>query len=283
MRTSWSWLSCPKIISGEPLIMGVLNVTPDSFSDGGLHLSVDQAVSHASVLISEGADIIDVGGESSRPGALPVSVDVERERVIPVIKAIKSIHPNVMISVDTMKSIIAEQAINAGACIINDISGFRDPNMIELAARTKVGVVVMHMRGIPTTMQSGDLSTNDIVSEVCDWLSDRCQALKTAGVSSDSISIDPGIGFGKTLEQNLSLIRGIPLIKERLGYSILIGTSRKSFIGLLTKQPVDQGLSGALASSFYSLQQGASICRVHDVASLRDYLTVWKALEDQNP
>ena len=141
----------------------------------------------------------------------------------------------------------------------------------------------MHMRGIPTTMQSGDLSTNDIVSEVCDWLSNRCQALKNAGVSSDSISIDPGIGFGKTLEQNLSLIRGIPLIKERLGYSILIGTSRKSFIGLLTKQPVDQRLSGTLASSFYSLQQGASICRVHDVASLRDYLTVWKALEDQNP
>lgn len=257
----------------HPLIMGALNVTPDSFSDGGRFSHKAAAVKRALQMIDEGADIIDVGGESSRPGAYPVPEKEELRRVIPVIEAIrkKSIIP---ISVDTTKAAVAEAALAAGATLINDIGGFRDPEMAAVAARHKAPVVVMHMRGDPRTMQKHP-RYKDVVGEVCEWLAARCAGLEQQGVAK--IIVDPGIGFGKTVAHNLALVAGFSRIAS-LGYPALLGASRKSFIGAITGAAVGDRLPGTLAVHLVGVLAGASIVRVHDVAAHRQALDILLAV-----
>ncbi len=257
----------------RPLIMGVLNVTPDSFSDGGRFSPKGAAVRRALQMVREGAGIIDIGGESSRPGALPVSEKEELRRVIPVIAALRK-KSAVPISIDTVKPAVAEAALAAGADIINDISGFRNPAMAAVAARRKVPVVVMHMKGEPRTMQK-DPRYKDVVAEVAGWLKAQCAMLERQGVKK--IIVDPGIGFGKSVAHNMALLRGLGRIAA-LGYPLLVGASRKSFIGALTGAPVDDRLPGTLAAHLWAVQEGASIIRVHDVAAHRQALLVAAAL-----
>jgi dihydropteroate synthase len=248
------------------LLMGVLNVTPDSFSDGGAFFSLDRAVAHGEQMIAEAADIIDIGGESTRPGSAFVSAEEELQRVIPVIERLAAKSP-VPISVDTTKSSVARAAIEAGAEIVNDISALRfDPLIADEAAKAKAGLVLMHSRGTPKTMQQLP-PVDDIMSEVISGLRKSLLVAAERGVARDSIAIDPGVGFGKTLEQNVDLIARLDqLTSEFPEFPIMIGTSRKSFIGkLLDNAPADQRLHGTIASVTASILKGAHIVRVHDV------------------
>ncbi len=245
-------------------IMGVLNITPDSFSDGGTYLNLDNALTHAKNMVANGATIIDIGGESSRPGAEPVPEVVELERVIPIIKALDSERLNVLLSIDTTKAIVAKQAIESGAHIINDITALRgDDDMTRVAADTEAGVILMHMKGTPRTMQSAPKYV-DVVQEVYkaleQWISDAVRK----GIDSDRIIIDPGIGFGKTIHQNIQILRKLEEF-QRLNKPILIGTSRKSFIGNLLDLPVTDRVEGTLATVCWAITHGADIVRVHDV------------------
>ena len=259
------------------LVMGILNVTPDSFSDGGRFVDVDAAVSHALKMVDDGANIIDVGGESTRPGADAVSSAVELERTIPVIRAL-SAHSAVNISIDTTKSSVARAAIEAGASIVNDVSAMtHDPSMLEVAAEYEAGIVLMHMRGRPKDMQTGDLSDPDMTSTVVDYLRKRMDALSNAGVSIDRIALDPGIGFGKTVEQNISLISSLNHLVG-LGRPIMLGVSRKSMLGAITGRPVEERLAATCAAHVIGIQNGAHILRVHDVAEARDVILVNNAL-----
>jgi dihydropteroate synthase len=255
--------------------MGIVNVTPDSFSDGGQFTGSREAIDHALRLYDEGADILDIGGESTRPGSIPVSVQTERQRVIPVIKGIRK-HRNAVISVDTYKSETAESALEAGACIINDISALRaDRRMAEIIARYRASVVLMHMKGEPETMQE-DPHYDDVVDEVYTFLKDRITFAKQAGISQ--IIIDPGIGFGKRLIDNLELQRSIRHFTS-LGKPVLIGVSRKSFIGAILDLPVDQRLEGSLAAAVVGVLHGVSIVRVHDVGATRRAIRVTEAIK----
>jgi dihydropteroate synthase len=239
-----------------PLVMGVLNVTPDSFSDGGRLLDPDAAVAHGLAMVAEGADVVDVGGESTRPGAEPVPADEERRRVLPVVEALA---PSVRVSIDTAKASVAEAAIERGATLVNDVSA----SLHEVAAAAGVGWVAMHMKGTPRTMQEAP-HYDDVVAEVRDHLVARAEAALTAGV--DEIWIDPGIGFGKTVGHNLSLLRALPALVAT-GFPVVVGTSRKSFLGKLAGgAPVDDRLEGSLATAVYAMAQGAAMVRVHDVA-----------------
>lgn len=245
-------------------IMGVLNVTPDSFSDGGAYLNINTAITHAKTMVAEGATIIDIGGESSRPGAKPVPVNVELERVLPVIRALVSEQLDVPISIDTTKAVVAKHALEAGAHIINDITALRgDTAMAQVAAEMEAGVILMHMKGTPRTMQRSP-HYKDVVKEVCkalkNWINDASQN----GIAPDRIIVDPGIGFGKTTEQNLQILKQLELFKQ-LNKPILIGTSRKSFIGNLLKLPVTERVEGTLATVCWAIAHGADIVRVHDV------------------
>ena len=236
--------------------MGVLNVTPDSFSDGGRYLDVDAAVAHGLRMVAEGADIVDVGGESTRPGAAPVDGDVERSRVVPVIAALA---PEVRVSIDTRKAAVAEAAIAAGATLVNDVSATLWP----VAAAAGVGWVAMHMRGTPETMQR-EAHYDDVVGVVRAFLTARAAQAREAGV--DEVWIDPGIGFGKTRAHNLALLRGLGTLAA-IGEPLLVGTSRKSFLGELAGgAPADDRLEGSLATAVWSMTQGAAMVRVHDVA-----------------
>jgi dihydropteroate synthase len=258
-------------------IMGILNVTPDSFSDGGQFLDVDRAVSRALQMVEEGAYIIDVGGESSRPGADPVSEKEELSRVLPVIKGIRE-KSQILLSIDTYKSGVAEQALQAGVSIINDISGLRsDPGMINVAKDFDCPVVVMHMKGTPRTMQKNP-SYLDVCQEVNDFFNERIEFLGKNGITK--IILDPGIGFGKRLEDNLTLIRCCETFKQ-FGLPVLVGTSRKSFLGLITGRPEDQRLAGTLATIQPLVQQGVNILRVHDVQETKDFLKVIEALNPE--
>ena len=239
--------------------MGVLNVTPDSFSDGGKFLSLDKAIEHAKKMIYEGADIIDVGGESSRPGSAPVSEEEELRRVLPVIEQLAK--ENVRISIDTYKPKVAEACIKMGATIVNDIGGLSNPAMIQVVAEHKVGVIIMHMQGKPKSMQQ-DIHYGDLVDDIKHFFQDKIAAAKEAGV--EEIILDPGIGFGKTVEHNLLLLKRLEEFSS-LGYPLLIGTSRKSFIGKVTGAEVDDRLPGSIASNVIGILHGASIIRVHDV------------------
>ncbi len=250
-------------LGSRTLIMGILNVTPDSFSDGGLFAEVEKAVEHAKNMVAEGADIIDVGGESSRPGADTVSVEVEKARVLPVIERLAGT-VEVPISIDTYKSSVARDALNMGACMVNDITALRgDPDMASVVAEAGVPVVLMHMKGTPRDMQL-DPHYDSLISEITSFLSIRIQAAMDAGISQNQIIIDPGIGFGKTVAHNLEIIRRLSEFKP-LGKPILIGTSRKSFIGKVLGLSTDDRLEGTAASIAVAIANGADIVRIHDV------------------
>jgi dihydropteroate synthase len=255
--------------------MGVLNVTPDSFSDGGLHFAETDAVAAAGAMVSQGADLIDVGGESSRPGAEPVDVAEELRRVVPVVERLAA--EGVTVSVDTSKAPVADRAIAAGASVINDVTGAVSPAMAELLAESGVGVVIMHMQGTPRDMQV-DPTYKEVVADVARWLSERAQSLVAAGVAADQIAIDPGIGFGKTLRHNLELLNRLSEISD-LGFPVVLGTSRKSFLGKLTGivDPMRRDEATAITTAM-GYDRGARVFRVHDVARSRAALRVAAAI-----
>jgi dihydropteroate synthase len=259
----------------RPLVMGILNVTPDSFSDGGRFDDPAAAVSQALRLIEEGAAILDVGGESTRPGAEPVPVAAEIARVRPVV--LRFAHEAVPVSVDTRHAEVAAACVEAGASIINDVSGFSAPEMIDVATRCDAGVVVMHMLGEPLTMQD-DPHYDDVINEVGGYLIAQAAMLEASGVARERIAIDPGIGFGKTFEHNMELMRRLPELAE-LGYPLLLGTSRKRFVGAVTgvEEPGER-LGGSLASALYAAARGADVLRVHDVAATVQALAMQSAL-----
>ncbi len=254
-------------IGGTTHIMGVLNVTPDSFSDGGAYLEVDTAIVHARTMVAEGATILDIGGESSRPGAEPVPIDVELDRVLPVIRALKTEQLNVPISIDTTKAVVAQEALEAGAHIINDITALQgDSAMVDVAVEMEAGVILMHMKGTPRTMQQTPYY-EDVVKEIYDNLEEWIDRSVDKGIEPNRIIIDPGIGFGKTTEQNLQILKKLSVFKQ-LNRPILIGTSRKSFIGNLLDVPVTERVEGTIATVCWSIVQGADIVRVHDVKAV---------------
>lgn len=246
----------------RPLVMGILNVTPDSFSDGGRHCTHAAAVEHGLRLVAEGADIVDIGGESTRPGAAPVSPDEELARIIGVIKELAA-RTEAPLSVDTRHPAVARAALKAGAAIINDVTGLADPAMVSLVRKYGAGAVIMHMQGEPRSMQHTP-TYDDVVGEVRDWLAARVAGLTAAGIDPESLAIDPGIGFGKTLEHNLALLGSLRELAA-IGPPLLVGLSRKRFIGELTGAAVDDRLSGSLAGLVWCIWQGVSIMRVHDV------------------
>jgi len=249
------------------LIMGVLNVTPDSFSDGGLYADAGIAVNQAKEMVAQGADIIDIGGESSRPGSDPVPMDEELRRVLPVIKRLAQ-ESDVPISIDTYKSTVAEHALKAGAHIVNDISGLNfDPNMAKVAADYGAPVILMHIQGTPKNMQISP-KYHSLISEIISYLRNSIEHAETVGVSPEKIIIDPGIGFGKTMEHNLEIIRRLKEFRC-LGKPILIGTSRKSFIGKILDLPVEERVEGTLATVVASIINGADILRVHDIKQVQ--------------
>jgi dihydropteroate synthase len=257
----------------DPVIMGVLNVTPDSFSEHGLFLETPAAVAHGLGLERDGAAIIDVGGESTRPGAQPVPGLLERERVVPVIEGLVRAGTASTISIDTTKLEVAEAALDAGATYVNDVSAFRvDPEMAGLVADRGVGCCLMHMRGEPLTMQR-DPRYDDVVDDVRAFLEERLDWAVREGVSEQRIMLDPGIGFGKTVAHNLELLRRLDELCT-LGRPIVVGTSRKSFLAKLTGRPDGDRLAGTIATNVLALERGASVFRVHDAAPLRDALAV---------
>ncbi len=260
----------------RPLVMGVVNVTPDSFSDGGSFAKPDAAIAHARRLSAEGADIVDIGAESTRPGAAPVTPHEELARLLPVLEALRELQ--VPLSVDTRRARVMLAAIAAGADMINDVEGFRSPESIAAVCDSPVACCVMHMLGEPSTMQQAP-GYRDVASEVDEWLYARTRALRLAGVDASRIAIDPGIGFGKTLEDNLRLLRELPRLAGH-GFPVLVGLSRKSLIGALTGRPAGERLAGSLAAMLAAVARGARIVRVHDVAATRDALAVWNAIED---
>jgi dihydropteroate synthase len=260
----------------NPVVMGILNVTPDSFSDGGRYDRLDVAVEHAIAMVEGGAGIIDVGGESTRPGAAPVSDEEELRRVIPVIEAIVR-RVEVPISIDTSKPAVMHAAVDAGATLINDVYALRAAGALETAARTHAGICLMHMQGEPRTMQS-EPKYEDVVGEVRAFLAERVAACTDVGVSADRLVLDPGIGFGKRLKHNLALLASLPDlgVQDR---PILVGVSRKSMFGTLLGRAVEERLSGALAAAVSSVLAGARIVRTHDVPQTVDAIKVAAALQ----
>ncbi len=251
-----------EVILDRTHVMGVLNVTPDSFSDGGLYYEPEAAIRRGLEMVDQGADLIDLGGESTRPRSDPVSADEEWRRVSPVLEALCR-KADVPVSIDTMKPEVAEKAIGAGASIVNDVSGMRNPAMVRLVASAKVGVVAMHMLGNPKTMQDHPHYA-DVVGEVKAFLAERIRVLQAAGVPSEAIAIDPGIGFGKALDHNLALLRGLGDFAA-LGHPVVLGVSRKSFIGKLGAGEAGERLAGSLAAATVAVARGANIIRAHDV------------------
>ena len=262
--------------ASRALVMGILNVTPDSFSDGGEFASLDYAINHAEQMIRDGVDIIDVGGESSRPGAPTVPLDEELRRVLPVLFALRDCGK--AISVDTYKPEVMREAILAGADMINDINGFRAPGAIEAVKDSDCALCIMHMLNDPTTMQDKP-EYNDVVQEVTDFLRERIAVLTAAGIDRDRIWIDPGFGFGKTVEHNYALLKAGRRMVAELGVPLLAGLSRKSMIGAVTGKPVEQRLAGSIGGALAAVAHGAQIVRVHDVAETVDALKVWQAAQ----
>ncbi|MEK6245078.1 MAG: dihydropteroate synthase [Pseudomonadota bacterium] len=253
--------------------MGVVNITPDSFSDGGKFLDPKAALAHARRLLEEGADILDIGGESSRPGAQPVSEETELERVLPVLRELK----DVPVSVDTRRPAVMRAALAAGASMINDIDALAAPGALEAVADSDCAVCLMHKKGDPATMQQAP-SYGDVVTEVRDFLSTRIVTCEIAGIEHDRITIDPGFGFGKTVEHNLALLKRLAELAA-LGVPVVAGWSRKSTLGAITGRPVTERLAASLAAALLAVQHGAKILRVHDVRETRDALAVMQALE----
>jgi dihydropteroate synthase len=259
-----------RVCGARAAVMGIVNVTPDSFSDGGRFLDPDAAVAHGIELAGQGADVLDVGGESTRPGAAPVPADEELRRVIPVVERLAAT-TRVPVGVDTTKATVARAALDAGATVVNDVSaGQLDPDILGVAAEAGAGYVVMHMQGEPRTMQA-DPRYDDVVAQVGGFLADRVGAARAAGVAEGAIAADPGIGFGKTVEHNLRLLAGLPALIERVRVPVMVGASRKTFVGKVLARadasgdlPVDQREEGTLATVVWAVERGASIVRVHD-------------------
>lgn len=259
-----------------PRLMGILNVTPDSFSDGGRFATVDAAVEHGLRLAAEGADLLDVGGESTRPAAVPVPPDEEAARVLPVLRRLAA-QVGIPLSIDTRNAAVARAALEAGAVVVNDVSaGTHDPQMLDVWRESECGIILMHMRGTPQTMQL-DPRYDDVVREVADYLCDRVAACEAVGIDRDRIVVDPGIGFGKTAAHNVELLRNIAALR-RVGRPVLIGHSRKRFLYELLGRQTDERLAGTIGVSIALAMQGVDLLRVHDVAAVRDALRAWDAL-----
>jgi dihydropteroate synthase len=262
--------------SSRCLVMGVVNVTPDSFADGGRYLDPRAAVAHGLALAAEGADLLDVGGESTRPGATDVEEAVELDRVLPVIEGLAAA-TDIPVSVDTRKAAVARAALAAGAAIVNDVSAGRDdPDLLGVAAEAGAPLVLMHMQGTPATMQD-DPRYDDVLAEVEAFLQERCTAAEAAGVAPDALVVDPGIGFGKRDEHNYALLGGLARL-TRLGHPLLVGTSRKGFIGRALDLPVEERLEGTAATVVWAVERGARIVRVHDVAPMVRTVRMTEAL-----
>jgi dihydropteroate synthase len=274
----WSFRDRSVTIGARPLVMGIVNVTPDSFSDGGLFATTSTAIEHALRLAGEGADFLDIGGESTRPGSTPVPVEEEVARVIPVVRELAG-RLNTPISVDTSKAKVARQALAAGASIINDVTAGRgDPTMMEVVRELGAGFILMHMQGTPETMQLNP-TYQYVVVEVCAFLQGRVQACLEAGVRADQLAIDPGIGFGKTLEHNMTLLRELGELGS-IGRPVVLGVSRKGMLGQITGRPRGERLAGSLAAACYCASHGmAHILRVHDVAPTVDAAKVIGAIQ----
>jgi len=266
-------------VTRRALVMGVVNVTPDSFSDGGRYLDPAAALAHARRLVDEGADLIDVGAESTRPGAAPVVPELQIERLLPVIAPLAA--EGVCVSVDTASAEVARRAVEAGAEIINDVTALGDPAMAGVAAAAEAGVVLMHMRGTPATMQQ-DPRYDDVVADVRVHLAARLAAARAAGIDAERIAVDPGIGFGKTLEHNVALLARLEELLP-LGRPIVIGASRKSFLGRLTEADLEGRLEGGLAAAAIAVLQGARVIRTHDVGSTVKALRVAEAIAAARP
>lgn len=260
---------------GRPLVMGIVNVTPDSFSDGYAHFSTDAAVRHAHALIEQGADLLDIGGESTRPGAQPVPASQELERLLPVIKALRA--SGVPLSIDTFKPEVMSRVLDEGADMINDIYGFRRDGALDAVRGSDCGLCIMHMQGEPQTMQESP-AYNDVVHEVENFLHERVQAVLSAGIDPQRIILDPGFGFGKTPQQNYLLLRRLNDIRAD-GYPWLLGLSRKSMIGHVTGRTPSERVAGSVAAALAGVARGAHILRVHDVAATVDAVKVWQAIE----
>jgi dihydropteroate synthase len=259
---------------GAACVMGILNVTPDSFSDGGAFIGLEAALEHAESMIAQGVEIIDIGGESSRPGAESLSVEQELQRVLPVLLGVKDCGKP--ISVDTCKPEVMRQALAMGADMINDINGFRASGAVEAVAASDCGLCVMHMQNQPQTMQQQP-EYQDVVQEVIAFLQERVACLLAAGVARERICVDPGFGFGKTLAHNLALLQQLPEIRAAVGVPVLAGLSRKSMLGTLTGRPVGERQAASLAAALAAMAQGAQLLRVHDVAQTVDAIKVWHA------
>ncbi len=263
-------------LGGFPLIMGIVNVTPDSFSDGGNFLERNAAVDHALQLVEDGADILDIGGESTRPGAEPVSLEEELRRVVNVVEQVRN-ETDLLISIDTTKAEVARQALAAGADIVNDISGLTfEPEIVDVCAKSDCGVICMHILGTPQTMQA-DPHYDDVVSEVSSFLSDRLDALEQAGIARDRVVTDPGIGFGKTARHNVDLLSNINALRA-LDRPVLIGHSRKRFLAKVLGRPVEERTFGTIGVAIAVAAQGGDMIRVHDVREIRDALLAWHAV-----
>jgi dihydropteroate synthase len=276
------YLQCGRFgynLAQRPLVMGILNVTPDSFSDGGRYQALEFAVERAEQMIKDGVDIIDIGGESTRPGSPSVPVDEELRRVMPAIYALRELGH--ALSIDTCKPDVMREAIIAGADLINDINGFRAPGAIEAVKDSDCALCVMHMQGTPQDMQAQP-AYGDVVADVIGFLRERVDALLAAGVARERITIDPGFGFGKSVEHNYALLRSISRMESELGLPVLAGLSRKSMIGAVTGRSVEQRLAGSLGGALAAVAQGARIVRVHDVAETVDALKVWQAATTNN-
>jgi dihydropteroate synthase len=270
-RQAWA-----RVALDRPIIMGVLNVTPDSFSDGGRWLEPERAVAHGRALLEAGADIIDIGGESTRPGAAPLPPGDEIRRTQPVVRALAA--SGAVVSIDTRHVAVMEAALDAGACIVNDVSALtHDPEGLALVARRQAGIVLMHMRGEPRTMQHNPVYDFPLV-EVLEYLDARVRASVAAGISREAIAIDPGFGFGKLAPHNLELLAGIGAF-HALGCPVVLGVSRKSTIARLSRgEPPEARLPGSLAAALFAVHQGVQILRVHDVAETRQALSIWRAI-----
>jgi len=269
-------------LAAQTLVMGIVNVTPDSFSDGGMFADADAAVRHGLRLLEEGADVLDVGGESTRPGAEPVGSEEEASRVLPVLEGLRREAPEALLSVDTRKAAVAADALDAGADVVNDIGAGADPEMFGVVARAGAGVVLMHMKGEPRTMQV-EPAYDDVVREVRSFLAERIEAAVAAGIGPDRLCVDPGIGFGKTLAHNLELLRAIGTFRG-LGAPVLAGVSRKRFVGELSGalDPADR-LEGTLGAVAWCASQGVDLVRVHDVAAVVRLLRVVDAIARDHP
>ncbi|MCG7637649.1 dihydropteroate synthase [Alteromonas sp. CNT1-28] len=259
----------------QPQVMGILNVTPDSFSDGGKHTNVSQALDHALRMIEEGATFIDIGGESTRPGAPDVSLQEELDRTIPVIEAVAK-NTSCVISIDTSKADVMREAVKAGAGLINDVRALQEPGALQVAAEAQIPVCLMHMQGQPRTMQQSP-EYDDVVNDVGQFLLARSNACEEAGIAKDKILFDPGYGFGKSLEHNYTLVKHLPSLMK-LGYPVLVGMSRKSMIGNLLNRKVDERLAGSISLATIVAQMGAQIIRVHDVKETADAVNIVKML-----